>query len=134
MVESPTFICDDVYHVSGLTPSSFFAYFFFFFKQKTAYEILSGLVGSEMCIRDRLSDRLGFAPFMFWAAGTSFDCHHMASLAVSLASCVNLNLIITMTVCTMISESHPFKNVRAASTRLKCDVVATVGLAAMYLV
>ena len=23
------------------------------FKQKTAYEILSGLVGSEMCIRDR---------------------------------------------------------------------------------
>ena len=27
---------------------------FFFFKQKTAYEILSGLVGSEMCIRDRV--------------------------------------------------------------------------------
>ena len=27
----------------------------FFFKQKTAYEILSGLVGSEMCIRDRFS-------------------------------------------------------------------------------
>ena len=24
-------------------------------KQKTAYEILSGLVGSEMCIRDRMS-------------------------------------------------------------------------------
>ena len=29
-------------------------FFFFFFKQKTAYEILSGLVGSEMCIRDRV--------------------------------------------------------------------------------
>ena len=28
--------------------------FFFFFKQKTAYEISLGLVGSEMCIRDRL--------------------------------------------------------------------------------
>ena len=27
-------------------------YLDFFFKQKTAYEILSGLVGSEMCIRD----------------------------------------------------------------------------------
>ncbi len=27
---------------------------FFFFKQKTAYEISLGLVGSEMCIRDRL--------------------------------------------------------------------------------
>ncbi len=26
---------------------------FFFFKQKTAYEISLGLVGSEMCIRDR---------------------------------------------------------------------------------
>ena len=28
--------------------------FIFFFKQKTAYEIQYGLVGSEMCIRDRL--------------------------------------------------------------------------------
>ena len=29
-------------------------FFFFFFKQKTAYEIGVRLVGSEMCIRDRL--------------------------------------------------------------------------------
>eukprot|EP00658_Telonema_sp_P-2_P074801 TRINITY_DN64097_c0_g1_i1.p1 TRINITY_DN64097_c0_g1~~TRINITY_DN64097_c0_g1_i1.p1 ORF type:complete len:149 (-),score=46.97 TRINITY_DN64097_c0_g1_i1:91-537(-) len=28
----------------------------FFFKQKTAYEMLRSLVGSEMCIRDRLRD------------------------------------------------------------------------------
>eukprot|EP00658_Telonema_sp_P-2_P028216 TRINITY_DN21668_c0_g1_i2.p1 TRINITY_DN21668_c0_g1~~TRINITY_DN21668_c0_g1_i2.p1 ORF type:complete len:140 (-),score=42.91 TRINITY_DN21668_c0_g1_i2:312-731(-) len=28
--------------------------FFFFFKQKTAYEMLRSLVGSEMCIRDRI--------------------------------------------------------------------------------
>src|SRR5665648_1298662 len=27
--------------------------FFFFFKQKTAYEIMPSLVGSQMCIRDR---------------------------------------------------------------------------------
>ena len=27
---------------------------FFFFKQKTAYEIRLSLVGSEMCIRDRI--------------------------------------------------------------------------------
>ncbi len=27
----------------------------FFFKQRTAYEVLSGLVGSEMCIKDRFS-------------------------------------------------------------------------------
>ena len=31
---------------------SFFL-FIFFFKQKTAYEMLRSLVGSEMCIRDR---------------------------------------------------------------------------------
>ena len=28
--------------------------FFFFFKQKTAYEMLRSLVGSEMCIRDSI--------------------------------------------------------------------------------
>src|SRR5665648_497798 len=31
----------------------FLFYVFFFFKQKTAYEIMPSLVGSEMCIRDR---------------------------------------------------------------------------------
>ncbi len=30
-----------------------YRYKFFFFKQKTAYEMLRSLVGSEMCIRDR---------------------------------------------------------------------------------
>eukprot|EP00825_Cyclidium_porcatum_P013696 TRINITY_DN1724_c0_g1_i10.p1 TRINITY_DN1724_c0_g1~~TRINITY_DN1724_c0_g1_i10.p1 ORF type:complete len:208 (+),score=35.65 TRINITY_DN1724_c0_g1_i10:84-707(+) len=30
----------------------FLFFFFFFFKQKTAYEIMPSLVGSEMCIRD----------------------------------------------------------------------------------
>eukprot|EP00658_Telonema_sp_P-2_P076595 TRINITY_DN6737_c0_g2_i2.p1 TRINITY_DN6737_c0_g2~~TRINITY_DN6737_c0_g2_i2.p1 ORF type:complete len:220 (-),score=58.82 TRINITY_DN6737_c0_g2_i2:2-661(-) len=36
-------------------------FFFFFFKQKTAYEMLRSLVGSEMCIRDRLTAaNLGF--------------------------------------------------------------------------
>eukprot|EP00825_Cyclidium_porcatum_P008911 TRINITY_DN14476_c0_g1_i1.p1 TRINITY_DN14476_c0_g1~~TRINITY_DN14476_c0_g1_i1.p1 ORF type:complete len:282 (-),score=63.22 TRINITY_DN14476_c0_g1_i1:52-897(-) len=32
--------------------------FFFFFKQKTAYEIMPSLVGSEMCIRDRYQRRV----------------------------------------------------------------------------
>src|SRR5678816_409503 len=32
----------------------------FFFKQKTAYEMLRSLVGSEMCIRDRLPPGLAF--------------------------------------------------------------------------
>eukprot|EP00658_Telonema_sp_P-2_P053612 TRINITY_DN42199_c0_g1_i1.p1 TRINITY_DN42199_c0_g1~~TRINITY_DN42199_c0_g1_i1.p1 ORF type:complete len:118 (+),score=10.73 TRINITY_DN42199_c0_g1_i1:68-421(+) len=34
--------------------TSLFLYFCFFFKQKTAYEMLRSLVGSEMCIRDRV--------------------------------------------------------------------------------
>ncbi len=29
-----------------------FTFFVFFFMQKTAYELLGGLVGSEVCIRD----------------------------------------------------------------------------------
>eukprot|EP00831_Metopus_contortus_P024094 TRINITY_DN2108_c0_g1_i4.p1 TRINITY_DN2108_c0_g1~~TRINITY_DN2108_c0_g1_i4.p1 ORF type:complete len:221 (+),score=75.97 TRINITY_DN2108_c0_g1_i4:69-665(+) len=35
-----------------------FIFFFFFFKQKTAYEMQRGLVGSEMCIRDRYQRRV----------------------------------------------------------------------------
>eukprot|EP01016_Furgasonia_blochmanni_P046372 TRINITY_DN6671_c0_g1_i1.p1 TRINITY_DN6671_c0_g1~~TRINITY_DN6671_c0_g1_i1.p1 ORF type:complete len:457 (+),score=181.64 TRINITY_DN6671_c0_g1_i1:89-1372(+) len=34
---------------------SLFFIFFFFFKQKTAYEIMPSLVGSEMCIRDSIN-------------------------------------------------------------------------------
>ena len=34
-------------------------YWFFFFKQKTAYELLRSLVGSEMCIRDSSSSEQG---------------------------------------------------------------------------
>ena len=36
--------------------------FFFFFKQKTAYEIGVRLVGSEMCIRDRMGRADGPKP------------------------------------------------------------------------
>ena len=36
---------------------------FFFFKQKTAYEMLRSLVGSEMCIRD------SFCPCRKWPGG-----------------------------------------------------------------
>ena len=36
---------------------------FFFFKQKTAYEMLRSLVGSEMCIRDRNKDDVDVVAF-----------------------------------------------------------------------
>eukprot|EP00831_Metopus_contortus_P037496 TRINITY_DN29531_c0_g1_i2.p1 TRINITY_DN29531_c0_g1~~TRINITY_DN29531_c0_g1_i2.p1 ORF type:complete len:133 (-),score=19.78 TRINITY_DN29531_c0_g1_i2:187-585(-) len=39
-----------------------FDFFFFFFKQKTAYEMQRGLVGSEMCIRDRSSQIQNWSP------------------------------------------------------------------------
>eukprot|EP00658_Telonema_sp_P-2_P011795 TRINITY_DN14519_c0_g1_i2.p3 TRINITY_DN14519_c0_g1~~TRINITY_DN14519_c0_g1_i2.p3 ORF type:complete len:101 (+),score=23.70 TRINITY_DN14519_c0_g1_i2:91-393(+) len=35
--------------------------FFFFFKQKTAYEMLRSLVGSEMCIRDSCNTCLAWS-------------------------------------------------------------------------
>ena len=38
-----------ILYVSGLV------FLVFFFKQKTAYEVLRSLVGSEMCIRDRIT-------------------------------------------------------------------------------
>ena len=41
-------------HHLPITYSQLFLFFSFFFKQKTAYEIRLSLVGSEMCIRDRL--------------------------------------------------------------------------------
>eukprot|EP00658_Telonema_sp_P-2_P063620 TRINITY_DN52376_c0_g1_i1.p1 TRINITY_DN52376_c0_g1~~TRINITY_DN52376_c0_g1_i1.p1 ORF type:complete len:102 (+),score=9.61 TRINITY_DN52376_c0_g1_i1:6-311(+) len=37
-------------------------YIFFFFKQKTAYEMLRSLVGSEMCIRDSYKIRNIYLP------------------------------------------------------------------------
>ena len=46
---------DDQICMSDKMRKLFFLFFlsFFFFKQKTAYEIGVRLVGSEMCIRDR---------------------------------------------------------------------------------
>ena len=44
------------YVVIGCSCVFFFLLYFFFFKQKTAYEMLRSLVGSEMCIRDRCQD------------------------------------------------------------------------------
>eukprot|EP00658_Telonema_sp_P-2_P032747 TRINITY_DN2416_c0_g1_i1.p1 TRINITY_DN2416_c0_g1~~TRINITY_DN2416_c0_g1_i1.p1 ORF type:complete len:100 (-),score=24.07 TRINITY_DN2416_c0_g1_i1:82-381(-) len=39
-------------------PVSFcYIFCFFFFKQKTAYEMLRSLVGSEMCIRDSMGTK-----------------------------------------------------------------------------
>ncbi len=51
-------LCDlslDIYVLFVYGVFYFVSFFiFFFFKQKTAYEISLGLVGSEMCIRDSI--------------------------------------------------------------------------------
>ena len=48
-------LCSIVVFFHGILILGFYFFFiFFFFKQKTAYEMLRSLVGSEMCIRDSL--------------------------------------------------------------------------------
>src|SRR5450756_2196862 len=49
----------------------FFFFVFFFFKQKTAYEIMPSLVGSEMCIRDRSIVEDLVVPIIFSLVGES---------------------------------------------------------------
>ena len=55
----------------------FLFFFFFFFKQKTAYEIRLSLVGSEMCIRDRMN--IGIAILIGLLAGLALGlvCGYM---------------------------------------------------------
>eukprot|EP00658_Telonema_sp_P-2_P064509 TRINITY_DN53545_c0_g1_i1.p1 TRINITY_DN53545_c0_g1~~TRINITY_DN53545_c0_g1_i1.p1 ORF type:complete len:141 (-),score=22.68 TRINITY_DN53545_c0_g1_i1:18-440(-) len=52
---------------------------FFFFKQKTAYEMLRSLVGSEMCIRDRFNGR---------SMNSSLRTHELTRLSVSRSHCM----------------------------------------------
>eukprot|EP00831_Metopus_contortus_P011142 TRINITY_DN14413_c0_g1_i2.p1 TRINITY_DN14413_c0_g1~~TRINITY_DN14413_c0_g1_i2.p1 ORF type:complete len:357 (+),score=56.92 TRINITY_DN14413_c0_g1_i2:2-1072(+) len=53
------FVCVLVFWYSQRFSSLVFFFLFFFFKQKTAYEMQRGLVGSEMCIRDRYRPYIG---------------------------------------------------------------------------
>eukprot|EP00825_Cyclidium_porcatum_P023376 TRINITY_DN25710_c0_g1_i1.p1 TRINITY_DN25710_c0_g1~~TRINITY_DN25710_c0_g1_i1.p1 ORF type:complete len:119 (-),score=15.18 TRINITY_DN25710_c0_g1_i1:172-528(-) len=62
----------------------FFIFFFvfFFFKQKTAYEIMPSLVGSEMCIRDSLLPSCFLVSFIF-AASLSSLSHFFFSSSIA---------------------------------------------------
>src|SRR5678816_2635651 len=63
-------------------------FFFFFFKQKTAYEMLRSLVGSEMCIRDRPRTRRRRRRF---AMSTTMIDRHIESPAAWTRSTVALD-------------------------------------------
>src|SRR5450756_2994507 len=77
---------------------------FFFFKQKTAYEIMPSLVGSEMCIRDRPGAMLAAEVvaaadssradglLVFDTAGVTGHPDHMAATAAGLLAAEMLNL------------------------------------------
>src|SRR5450756_2960229 len=52
----------------------------FFFKQKTAYEIMPSLVGSEMCIRDRCDMVL---PLLRWSPKTLANTHTPSRVSAS---------------------------------------------------
>ena len=80
----PIFACWASSHRGKMTDQKIEIVTFFFFKQKTAYEICACLVGSEMCIRDRLRSisfrkwkkfdfSAIFANFMVMDANSSFD-------------------------------------------------------------
>ena len=62
----------------------------FFFEQKTAYEMLRSLVGSEMCIRDRKMPGMGGA-----ITGSSFtaNSHALADIRLNMRVVHELSLI-----------------------------------------
>ena len=57
--------------------------FVFFFKQKTAYEVLRSLVGSEMCIRDRFGCRDDVLIEDHVVVGREGDSQPVANLGVA---------------------------------------------------
>src|SRR5450756_3203815 len=61
--------------------------FFFFFKQKTAYEIMPSLVGSEMCIRDSSSGAASAAGLTITSGVTSIFWVYCVFVIALLISC-----------------------------------------------
>ena len=69
-----------------------------FFKQKTAYEISLGLVGSEMCIRDRI------LPHFSLLFLTSYPYGHLQNFAVG--CCVSLKHLAITSMHDVSSEQN----------------------------
>eukprot|EP00825_Cyclidium_porcatum_P040502 TRINITY_DN5133_c0_g1_i1.p2 TRINITY_DN5133_c0_g1~~TRINITY_DN5133_c0_g1_i1.p2 ORF type:complete len:117 (-),score=9.08 TRINITY_DN5133_c0_g1_i1:70-420(-) len=65
---------------------------FFFFKQKTAYEIMPSLVGSEMCIRD--SPSISIDSITSSVANLSLTCKGTQLVYTIYSICVSQNLLL----------------------------------------
>ena len=71
--------------------------FFFFFKQKTAYEIGVRLVGSEMCIRDS-TQTLTLAIYTYVSRGND-------GIAAALATILSLTTVVSLLLFMKLSKS-----------------------------
>src|SRR5450756_3092506 len=83
-------------------------YFFcFFFKQKTAYEIMPSLVGSEMCIRDS-SGTIWSAPPIPWSTPSRSDVTATDSAAALERALAVFDVVqVDTTTFTAVSLDHP---------------------------
>ncbi len=85
-----------------------------FFKQKTAYDVLSGLVGSEVCIRDR---HKAFAdpPGPLGTPGSArlplWDRHGMACLAENRPGAPHLGVFINPVFSLFTPSNGGFQNI-----------------------
>eukprot|EP00658_Telonema_sp_P-2_P076251 TRINITY_DN66424_c0_g1_i1.p1 TRINITY_DN66424_c0_g1~~TRINITY_DN66424_c0_g1_i1.p1 ORF type:complete len:100 (-),score=16.02 TRINITY_DN66424_c0_g1_i1:158-457(-) len=70
-----------LYHLNIHVQYLFSPLGFFFFKQKTAYEMLRSLVGSEMCIRDSLSTVLISSTTTALVCSSTAKCWGLLSLS-----------------------------------------------------
>eukprot|EP00658_Telonema_sp_P-2_P050849 TRINITY_DN3887_c0_g1_i6.p1 TRINITY_DN3887_c0_g1~~TRINITY_DN3887_c0_g1_i6.p1 ORF type:complete len:917 (+),score=284.99 TRINITY_DN3887_c0_g1_i6:87-2837(+) len=71
-------------------------FFFFFFKQKTAYEMLRSLVGSEMCIRDSCK----------WIREDAAAASDMPSAAATKKTDMTKSIAMTLTILEGVVTSH----------------------------
>ena len=96
------------YMYVGLFVPRLLCFLFFFFKQKTAYDIRLSLVGSEMCIRDRYCPAPIHAPIKAQA--------HIVAAVVS-----PNNLCVSEARIMMPPPKNPRPVINPAKTRLKAS-------------
>src|SRR5665647_3939641 len=80
---------------------------FFFFKQKTAYEIGVRLVGSEMCIRDRYLAGFAYSMCGMWSALLEENGSAVVPVDAAQVTLRRGSQRATFAVVTTLSRVHP---------------------------